>query len=427
MGVRRRRRSPPSVLSPARTVTWNWAVGANPLVTSITDANGTITTTVDLLGRPVSYTDVWAKTTTTSYDQPGRVSSVVGPQGTVAFTYDAAGRIATQTLDGVDSRDPDLHNRRSELATVAYSNNTSLATITRNPAGAVTGLTFNTGASLLTSDTVTRHAVRPDRGRGDRRRRRRRRQPELRLRRRRTAHLGQSPRAHNHVRVRLDREDAVCSQPQVRTRTELTKWTTAPQRPTATTTRIGLPVPPASPPSATTVTPARSRSGQPRSHTTVETAAPQLPLARQPTGTYAMPSVELSRSNKAPQRSPATRYSGPGDAPAAVLDASSVVIDRLVGLSGGVSIRKRIGADFWAYSNMHGDTTALANSTGAKQGATRTYDPYGQSLAGTPDTYTGPLDPGWLGGPQRLTDTTNTIIQMGARPVRAEPRKVSRG
>ena len=46
----------------SRTVTYNYAVGGNPLVTSVADAAGTITTTSDLLGRAVSYTDVWGDT-----------------------------------------------------------------------------------------------------------------------------------------------------------------------------------------------------------------------------------------------------------------------------------------------------------------------------------------------------------------------------
>ncbi|MDQ6927476.1 MAG: DNRLRE domain-containing protein, partial [Actinomycetota bacterium] len=65
---------PPNGTQPARSVTYNYAVGANPLVTSVTDPAGTITTTVDLLGQVVSYTDVWGNptlgtsTTKTIYD-----------------------------------------------------------------------------------------------------------------------------------------------------------------------------------------------------------------------------------------------------------------------------------------------------------------------------------------------------------------------
>src|SRR5207249_3729931 len=85
---------------PARTVTYNYAVGGSPLVTSVSDAAGTITTTVDLLGRVVSYTDVWGNTTTSSYDQPGRLTDSSGPIGAQHWDYDAGGRVSTQQLDG---------------------------------------------------------------------------------------------------------------------------------------------------------------------------------------------------------------------------------------------------------------------------------------------------------------------------------------
>src|SRR5690606_1863546 len=46
-----------------RIVTPDYLVGGNPLVTSVTDPAGTITTTVDLLGRVVAYEDVWGTVT----------------------------------------------------------------------------------------------------------------------------------------------------------------------------------------------------------------------------------------------------------------------------------------------------------------------------------------------------------------------------
>ena len=48
-----------------RTVTANFAVGGDPLTTSVSDSAGTVTTRIsDLLGRTVSYTDVWGTVTT---------------------------------------------------------------------------------------------------------------------------------------------------------------------------------------------------------------------------------------------------------------------------------------------------------------------------------------------------------------------------
>ena len=70
---------------PAHAFTYNYMVGAapnaNPLVSSVAEGSATATTTVDLLGRVVSYTDTWNKTTTTTYDQAGRATDTSGPAG----------------------------------------------------------------------------------------------------------------------------------------------------------------------------------------------------------------------------------------------------------------------------------------------------------------------------------------------------------
>ena len=58
----------------------------------------------------------------------------------------------------------------------------------------------------------------------------------------------------------------------------------------------------------------------------------------------------------------------------------------------------------------------MANAAGAKQGATRTYDPFGQGTA--PNNSAGNLDYGWLGSAERPTEHVGSIatIEMGARP-----------
>ena len=90
-----------TVAGPAsRTVSSNFAVGGNPLVTSIGDPQGTITTTTDLLGRITTYVDAGGHTTTTTYDQPGRLTDTSGPQGAIHVAPDAAGRPVTRSLDG---------------------------------------------------------------------------------------------------------------------------------------------------------------------------------------------------------------------------------------------------------------------------------------------------------------------------------------
>ncbi|HNH95722.1 MAG TPA: hypothetical protein PLY51_09180, partial [Microthrixaceae bacterium] len=90
--------------NPARTVTSNYAVSSNPLVTSVTDPGGTITSTIDLIGRPVSTTDVWGLGTVNYYDAVGRPSGTPITKGSVSSSrsvdYDSWGRVTTSRLDG---------------------------------------------------------------------------------------------------------------------------------------------------------------------------------------------------------------------------------------------------------------------------------------------------------------------------------------
>ena len=73
----------------------------------------------------------------------------------------------------------------------------------------------------------------------------------------------------------------------------------------------------------------------------------------------------------------------------------------------------------WSYPNTHSDYVAVANQTGAKQGATTTYDPYGNTTTGAvPDNSAGQMDYGWLGQPQRPTEQQTSLqptMEMGAR------------
>ena len=159
--------------APARTVTYNYAVGGDPTVTTVSDnstssvaSNPTITTTTDWLGRTLTYTDALGKVTTTSYDDPsGRVASTVGPSGygTVTQAYDSAWRPTTTSIGG------------AAIATVGYDSGSGLPTSVTYPStggGIGNGATVTTGYDLrgrtasltwtgpgstaLTSDTVTR-------------------------------------------------------------------------------------------------------------------------------------------------------------------------------------------------------------------------------------------------------------------------------
>ena len=144
---------------PARTVSYDYAVGGDPLTSRTTDAAGSTTTVVDLDGRVVSYTDVSGATTATVYDQAGRATSSTTTVGvstsTVAFTYDDAGRVTSQSLDGQTVASP-TYTPAGELATVAYGNSTSLSTVARDEAGALTSVAWALGAGRTVTDIVTR-------------------------------------------------------------------------------------------------------------------------------------------------------------------------------------------------------------------------------------------------------------------------------
>lgn len=143
--------------SSSRTITYNYSVGSNPLVTSVSDSNGTITTTVDLLGRVVSYTDARGNTTTTSYDSLGRLSGRSGPLGTEEFTYDSTDRLTAQKLDSTTIATPH-YDAYGRLSSVDYptAGSQTLGTITYDNFGNTNALSYTLGDSSTASDTVTR-------------------------------------------------------------------------------------------------------------------------------------------------------------------------------------------------------------------------------------------------------------------------------
>jgi len=143
----------------SRTVTYNYAVGGNPLVSSVSDSAGTITVVSDLLGRTTTYTDVWGTVTTPTYDPvTGRVKVVsttgVGIPGTKrqAFAYDLDGKVTHEYLDGTTAPDyfdgtevatPAYDSATQLLTSVAYGNGSTLSGINRDPSGATAGMTWS--------------------------------------------------------------------------------------------------------------------------------------------------------------------------------------------------------------------------------------------------------------------------------------------
>lgn len=84
-----------------RVLTYNYAVGGNPLIGSVTDSTtGTTTAQVDLLRRTTTNTDTFGYQTTYAYDNLGRPATTQSLTGTESVTYDNYSRPVTYAING---------------------------------------------------------------------------------------------------------------------------------------------------------------------------------------------------------------------------------------------------------------------------------------------------------------------------------------
>ncbi len=91
----------PTVGSRAGNVITNdYEYNDSPLQTATIDNNSSIVVVNDLLGRVVSYKDSWGKTTASTYNTKGQLTSRSGPLGNEGFTYNDYGQLATQQVNG---------------------------------------------------------------------------------------------------------------------------------------------------------------------------------------------------------------------------------------------------------------------------------------------------------------------------------------
>lgn len=127
-----------------RTVTYDHAVGGDPLTSSVSDSAGTVTTRVDLLGRVLVYTDVHGLTTSTDYDQAGRAHTLTTGRtagGTVLstqqFAFDSGGRLSQQRFNGQLIAVPS-YNSAGEVATVDYPASSTAGQAGNGTSGALT-------------------------------------------------------------------------------------------------------------------------------------------------------------------------------------------------------------------------------------------------------------------------------------------------
>lgn len=161
------------------TTTTSYTVVAAGIKVTVSDGrvagspNGsTITSVTDLLGRLVSYTDVWNVVTTPSYEPlTGRVvaTTITPPVGNPvrhAYTFDADGKVRTvsDTTTGVSRllATVSYASATGEVVGVEYGNGTQLTGLIRSGAGAPLSMTWGFpqlpagGAQDAVTDTVVR-------------------------------------------------------------------------------------------------------------------------------------------------------------------------------------------------------------------------------------------------------------------------------
>ncbi|MCU1479690.1 MAG: hypothetical protein JWQ19_476 [Subtercola sp.] len=464
---------------PARTVTTSYAVGGNPLAGSVTDSTiaattnaGTISTTIDLLGRQVTYTDVWNTLTTPTYNALGQVTKTVivanasSATTTEEFSYDVEGRVTQQTDNGAVIATPAYGTTAGvnlgQVTAVSYpagagnaGNGSSVAT-TRDPnTGATTGeaWAFPTGQPSVT-DTVIRsqsgRVLRDSTTDGTAAAQDNtysydaagRLVTALLPGHRLTYGYAASGGCGVNVKAGMDGNRTSSTGVTAGVTTASTYCYDNADRLTSST--VTSPAAGANPVSAGLTAAQLSYD----SHGNTTTLSDQTlgydatnrhmttTLASGTTITYARDATDrvISRTTYVPGTGPGTGTStvyylyGAGGSPIMVKDGAPAP-SRMLALPGGVSVVvPPAGDQSWSYPNIHGDIIVTANQSGTRSAQYR-YDPFGQPITpagviGTttaddtvPTNLPGTADYGWLGSADKLYEHEGSIatIEMGAR------------
>ncbi|MDZ7734509.1 MAG: RHS repeat-associated core domain-containing protein [Acidimicrobiia bacterium] len=389
----------------ARTVTYDYAVNGNPLITSMTDTTGTITTKTDLLGRPIERTDVWGKTTTADYDQPGRKTQTTGPEGTQTFAYNAVGQLKTQTLDGdvIATVDYTASGRPKSYTYPDGSGNAGNGTYSDelgyDTLGRPDGLTWREpDADLITSDDLEYSLA----GRVD--------EQDIDGTDPNSSGdnffydgAGRLTEAHVPSHEYHYEYDGNSNRTKLTDNGNDTTYSYDDTDRLTSTTESGMGTITYDAHGNTETLGAEDYTYDAANrHLTTDDGTTDVEYVRDATDQVVERKVDGTT---------VARYSGQ-----AVLDATNTVIQTIIGLPGGVTLTTTSGGETWSYPNLRGETTAVADDSGTKQGTTRNYSPYGRSLDTIPDNAEGNFDIGWTG--QRFTEheaSLHTNIQMGAR------------
>jgi RHS repeat-associated protein len=415
--------------APARTVTHSYAVGGNPLVSSVSDASGTITSTVDLLGRPVSYTDVWGLITLISYNQAGQVTTSNGPGGSAQIGYDPnGGQPTTTTVNGTLLATASYNSATGGMTKVTYGNGTT-ATFSYDTYGRQNGVTYThtSGGSLLASDSVT-----------------------FSLGGHETTETTSQPGTTNLLTISYGYDGAGrltsatdtaggtgtstysyaanppadnCASPRMGANTNRTNVTT----PAGTTdycyNTAGQLV---STITAGTVTSsyAYNEHGDQTSDngTTYTWDAADRPVTATTSGGATVTSTydavdRLIQASSSTGSTVRYSYAGYTQVAAAVLDTGNNILQQIVPLPGGATAILQPSGNTWAYANLQGDTIITTDNNGTRTSGPVTYDAWGQPTPGqaAPATTTGPNSLGAYATSGKLTDTATGTVLLGAR------------
>nr|WP_198151809.1 PA14 domain-containing protein [Kibdelosporangium sp. MJ126-NF4] len=435
--------APASGGKPARTVVTDYAVGGDPLTNKVTDENGSITTVIDLLGQEVSYTDANGVTSSSTFDQVGRLTkdttTVKGVTSTVTYTWNEASQLAEVKVDGVVVAKPG-YDPAAELTNVAYGNGSRLDKVARNASGKMTAVTWKTSSSTVV-DTVTRS--RDNRVTDD------------------VVTVDGKPAAnysytydtggrltaatvpHHQLTYRFDQADGCGPNKAAGKNTNRTAFTDSRDGAPAVTTTYcyddadrllstngGTTLAFAYDNHGNTVkvgTDTLGYDSTDRHMSTTTAAGTSIAYSRDPQNRLTVRTVTGSGDTS---KNGTTRYSysSKHDTADLILDGGGKLLQRIVPLPGGVLLTKNYdqATTNWAYPNLHGDVLFTADGSATRTGAIHLYDPYGQNIdpntgvfgaipiAGTA---AGGMDFGWLGQHERPVEhlAGQQAIEMGAR------------
>ncbi|HEY3141024.1 MAG TPA: PA14 domain-containing protein [Acidimicrobiales bacterium] len=420
----------------ARTVTYNYKVDpdgagarvASPLVTAVKDGgSGGVETEVDMVGRVISYKDQWANKTTFTYDLAGREQSNTGPVGAITKTYDNLDRVTSISRNSAVLAEGFVYKPGGRLESVNYptgagkAGNGTTGTYGYDTLGRLNQITWTgPGGTSITSDEVSRRLggdivgqkidgvdhhggddyIYDNAGR-----------------------LTDAWIPGQHVSYRFDATGGCGSLLTAGANTNRTQQIIEGGATTGYCYDKADRLTSSTDPSVGTV--AYDSHGNTTSifgETHVYDMADRHIQTKKGTTTvdYVRDATDRIVERKLNGTTTARYgYTGSGDAPSFTMDGANALVEVTYSLPGGAMLTTRAAGNVWSYPNIHGDVVAATNQTGAKQGATLGYDPYGNQITGTTtDNSAGNLDYGWLGGAKRPVEHEAGLqptIEMGAR------------